>query len=45
MLVKIEEIGHEGLDLDEPIDAKFLEDALAHQGEETGFHSVGGSHL
>lgn len=45
MLVKIEEIGDEGLELDELIDAKFLEEALAHQGEETGFHSIGGSRL
>src|SRR5262249_5631974 len=30
---------------DEPIDAKFLEDALAHKGEETGFHAVHGARL
>jgi len=45
MVVKVEEIGEEGLELDEPIDAKFLEDALAHKGEETGFHAVHGARL
>ncbi len=45
MVVKVEEIGEEGLELDEPIDAKFLEDALAHQGEETGFHALHGAQL
>src|SRR5215472_606906 len=45
MVVKVEEIGEDGLELDEAIDAKFLEDALAHRGEETGFRAVHGARL
>jgi len=45
MVVKVEEIGEDGLELDEAIDAKFLEDALAHKGEETGFHALHGARL
>ncbi len=45
MLVKIEEIGDEGLLLDEPIPVEFLEDALARKGEETGFRPLRGTRL
>ena len=43
MLVNIEEIGNTGLELDEPIKVEFLQDALAHQGEETGFRPLRGA--
>jgi len=45
MLVNIEEIGDGGLELDEPIKVEFLQDALAHQGEETGFRPLRGARL
>jgi uncharacterized protein len=45
MFVKIEEIGDEGLQLDEPITVRFLEDSLARKGEETGFRPLRGARL
>jgi uncharacterized protein len=45
MVVKIEEIGKEGLSLDVPIGIELLEDALAKEGKETGFRPLRGAHL
>jgi uncharacterized protein len=45
MLVNIEEIGDAGLELDEPIRVEFLQEALAHQGEETGFRPLHSARL
>src|ERR1700694_186352 len=45
MVVNIEKIGEEGLELDEPIEAKFLETALGQEGPGTGFRALRGFRL
>ncbi len=45
MFVNIEEIGEEGLELDEPISIELLQDVLARKGEETGFRAVKAARL
>jgi uncharacterized protein len=45
MLVRIEEIGEEGLELSEPITLELLQDMLAHAGEETAYRPLRGTLL
>ncbi len=45
MLVTIEQIREEGLVLEEPISAELIDQALAHEGKDTGFRAAKGSRL
>jgi uncharacterized protein len=45
MVVNIEKIREEGLELDEPIEAKFLENALGQEGQGIGFRPLRGFRL
>src|SRR5687768_15520559 len=45
MVVTIEQIREEGLALDEPISAELIDQALAHEGRDTGFRAARPSRL
>ncbi len=45
MVVTIEQIRNEGLTLDEPVSAELIDQALAHEGKDTGFRAARGSRL
>src|SRR4051794_25473948 len=45
MVVTIEQIRDDGLTLEEPVSAELIDQALAHEGKDTGFRAAGATSL